>query len=326
MVETYEKNCNHSIDIKSRLGIVLGDVTEKRLGLSKEEYQQLVTNIDMVIHCAAKTSLTGSYEEVKEANVTGTKNIIDFTLKTVNKYLIFTSTHMFMGDIWHKEKNHLITENDLILNQNFEHMGYQQSKFESEIYVRDAYEKGLRWMIFRTGNIMGKSTDGSYPLSKTSTPGLYYDIIKTTLDSKLALSTEYYFDITPLDYLCESIVALIKRGSLYETYHITNPHNITMNEFYRILQTCGCDFQLYREADFYTYFDKYRKNSPTISLYGELLKANPIFGKTVDNSSYINCDYTTGVLNQLGIYCPPIDKKLISTYLIYCYENGYLKE
>lgn len=324
MADTYEGFGDNREELKRRISIVTGDVAKERFGLSKTEYQKLTENIDLVIHCAAKTSLSGGYEEVKEANVTGTQNIIDFTLETKQKFLVFMSTHMFMGDIWYKEKDRLITETDLFLNQNFEHMGYQQSKFESEILIREAYKKGLKWIIFRTGNIMGKSTDGSYPLAKTSTPGLYYEIIKTTLQSKLALSTNYYFDITPLDYLCKSIIALINRGILYETYHVTNPHYITMNEFYELLKMSGCKFKIYKEDEFFTYFDYYREISPIVSLYGELLKANPVFSKTIYNSSHVNCDYTAGILKQLGISCPPIDKKLIETYLNYCYEEKFL--
>lgn len=135
----------------------------------KEKSQNIISHVnevDMVLHAAAITNLNGDYETVSEVNITGTKEIIDFTLKTANKYLVFVSTHMIIGDKWYSESNLFYDEKMLNINQTFDGLGYQRSKYEAEIMVREATSKGLKWNIMRVGNVMGRSYDGAFPLNR----------------------------------------------------------------------------------------------------------------------------------------------------------------
>ncbi|MBR5473004.1 MAG: AMP-binding protein, partial [Clostridia bacterium] len=56
-----------------RYRVRIGDISEPKLGLSDEEYDQLLKKVDMVIHTAANVNHTGRYEEFERTNVLGTQ-------------------------------------------------------------------------------------------------------------------------------------------------------------------------------------------------------------------------------------------------------------
>lgn len=296
--------------------ILLGDISKERMGLDKNEYQRIANEVDMVLHAAAITNLNGDYETVSEVNITGTKEIIDFTLKTANKYLVFVSTHMIIGDKWYSESNLFYDEKMLNINQTFDGLGYQRSKYEAEIMVREATSKGLKWNIMRVGNVMGRSYDGAFPLNRGNC--LYYDILKTVIDTHVALDTDLLFDITPVDFASKSIVSLGLRDSIYETYHVKNISAITMNDLYSLLQDLGISIEIVSGEEYEKRIDNYT------SIFAELVKYNPIFRKKIKKSSVISCKYTSLLLSDMGIECPEIDEKLLGCYLNYCVNQGYI--
>lgn len=299
-----------------KLEILLGDISEEKMGLDVNTYQRIEKEVDMVIHAAASTNLNGDYDSVKDVNINGTKEVIDFALRTTNKYLVYLSTHMIIGDKWYSESNLLFDEKMLDIGQKFNDLGYQRSKYEAEIMVRAAYKKGLKWNIMRVGNIMGRGSDGAFPLSRGNC--LYYDILRTVIDTHVALDTNLLFDITPVDFASKSIVCLSFRDSLYETYHIKNANAITMNNLYGILMDLGIQLKVVKEKEYQ------KKIGDYTSIFTELVKYNPVFGKTINESSVIDNEYTRTLLANMGIECPDIDQKLISCYLDYCVNQGYI--
>ena len=50
--------------------VVIGDITQPKLGLSDDKYHRLAEKIDTVIHTAANVSHAGHYEEFELTNVT----------------------------------------------------------------------------------------------------------------------------------------------------------------------------------------------------------------------------------------------------------------
>lgn len=182
--------------------------------------------------------------------------------------------------------------------------------------VREATSKGLKWNIMRVGNVMGRSYDGAFPLNRGNC--LYYDILKTVIDTHVALDTDLLFDITPVDFASKSIVSLGLRDSIYETYHVKNSSAITMNNLYSLLQDLGISIEIVSEEEYEKRIDNYT------SIFAELVKYNPIFRKKIKKSSVISCKYTSLLLSDMGIECPEIDEKLLGCYLNYCVNQGYI--
>jgi thioester reductase-like protein len=309
-----------------QLVIVVGDIDKPFFGLSESEYLILANKVDFVIHDAAKTSLHGDYDELKQSNVLGTQKVIDFALKTAQKMLLHVSSYSIMGDIQFQNKEPF-TENDFDRMQGFTRLGYQQSKFEAELLVREASAQGLKWIIARPGNIFGDSNDGSYPLTIPRLTGLYYDILKTVIETKKAYDSDVFFDIVPVDYVAKAMVfACINRKEVFRVYHLVNPDVKRYSELMHLLQNIGYPLEIIPKQEYLSLLmqgELKRDDKEYISVTTELLKFNPVIVQN-DESTYASAKLTQDILKEAGIICPPIDESLMRIYLDYAKKVGYL--
>lgn len=307
---------------------ILGDITEDYFGLTRAAYDKLCQQIDLVMHCAASTSLHGLYSQVVDINVHGTQRVIDFALQTTQKYFLFVSTYTVMGDRQWKNLPPF-TEADSDLGQKFINMGYQQSKFEGEQLVRESQHKGLNWIIVRPGDIFGDSQTGHYPLFDPKLAGLFYDILKTVVDTKVGMVSPIYFDMTPIDYVAKAITYLsMNYGKVYGTFHLVNPYPHRYYEILFSIRDCGYDIQMVSTQEYLQKLQHHQllKNGKEYqSATLNLLRLQPSF-IAANESSYASAQYTKRVLANANIVCLPPDQNLLGKYLEYCERVGYLRQ
>jgi polyketide synthase PksN len=321
-LNVYEANQNISMELAKRVEIVLGDIANPFLGLQPEAYRILAQNIDCTIHAAASTNLFLTYRRIEAINVQGVQNIINFVLTTKEKRLHSISTFTVIGDkLYDSGVN--FSENDLDIGQGFEDQNYQRSKFVAEQLIRKHTSEGLSWNIYRPGQIFGDSVNGNYPSGKTNVSGLFLDIFKTVIETGIAFESDGHFDITPVDYVSRAIVALaLQRNTPSETYHLLNPHpltytgviNLLKGEGYPIKHILQSEYKAMLESPEFTY-----KSATTFAFRSWLSKSNFDFRVT----STFDSRETVAKLRPFGIVCPPIDQKLMHTYVMRGIEEGY---
>lgn len=322
MLQIYSPNQRLSEQFEQRVIPVVGDVIQPDLKMSAKEYHQLAQSVDMVIHSAAKTSLHGNYRELKVVNVDGTRHMIDFCLNTAQRYFVFVSSYVVMGDRQFTASRPY-TEKDFQVGQGFENLGYARSKYEAEKLVRLAHGHGLRWIIARPGNIMGDSRLGTYPLGKSQVPGIFYDIFKTVVKNQIAVNAIQFFDIAPSDYVGQSLVYLSTQlKTVFATYHLNNPHPKTFKEIMDLLAGCGFGLNYLEIDEFKASLDYIRKYD---SLTADLLQFNPAM-MPHNESTYADATYTAAILEQAGIRCPRINQALMETYMKYCLAVNYIQK
>ena len=309
---------------------VLGDVTQDLFGQTPEDYERLVADVDFTIHAAGKTILVTFYDVLAPINVEGTQRVIDFCLRTEQKYLAYISSFSVMGDRLNFN-NPPFTEQDLEMGQDYDHLPYQETKYNAEKLVRAATEQGLVWNIFRPGNIMGDSENGQYPLSEVNVKGAYYDIFKTFIEIGTSMMTPIYFDITPVDYVSRGLLYLsIERPVYRQTFHLTNPDIRRSFEVFKYLENFGYRMNMLTLDEFIMGalsggVTRIGSGEPYESQSLEMVKYGiEIFGKIhYEESSYADCTWTRSILEPAGVHCPPI-RELVFTYLKYCIEHGYI--
>ncbi|MFA8299969.1 MAG: thioester reductase domain-containing protein [Hyphomicrobiales bacterium] len=328
ILQVYKMDYDFLKASENRIIITYGDVSKPKLGLSDQDYKELTRHIDLSIHCAAKVSLHGVYEDVAGVNVIGTSNMIQFALDTKQEYLMYVSSYSAFGNATHV-LNKPLTEADMDVGQSFTNLGYQQSKFESEILVRAAGSKGLKWNIVRPGDIYGDSQSGAYPLGATTVSGIYYDMMRTVLETATAANANIFYDITPVDYVSRAIVMLtLRHNHIYGTYHLKNPVVIRFNELMEALKNLGLSIDLV-DPDIYkqklmnnelrTANDK-PYSSPSI----ELLKLRPD-GFLKEQQTYVDSSYTYRIMMKNGIQCAPPSLELLQKYFNYCIDINFFK-
>ena len=313
---------------ETRVTAVLGDVRSEHLGLTEEEHHHLQKQVDLTIHAAANTNLLAKWKNIEPINVGGTHNVIEFCLGTKNKALSYVSTYTVVGSRGF-DSTLVFRETDLDVGQTFEHLSYQQSKFNAEKLIHSSTERGLNWKIFRPGQIFGDSRTGHYPQGETKVSGLFYDIFKTSIETNIALNcSNYFFDVVPVDYVSKGIVRLsLDRTQTHETYHLTNPDLKSFQQVLQLVADQGYPITFVSEAHFQNRLveNGFHKNgepyhsSALLAFRWWYFKA----GFSFENSSVIDCTFTKSVLEPLGLTCPKIDHELIATYTRFCINNGY---
>ena len=311
---------NFSENYKSRIHPVLGDIKRDNLGVSNNVYNDLVQKIDVTIHSAALTNLLLPYEMIKDTNVDGTKRIVDFVMTTHNKYLIYVSSYSLMGDL-STEKISTFKEDDLDLSQKF-YNGYQESKFMAEKLIHNATKNGLIFNIVRPGNIYGESATGNYPFKQVSVSGIYYEMLEMAINSGISFKGNYYYDITPVDFVARSIISLcLLSYSSNKTYHLLNPDKKHWYEIVEILNHLNYNIKFIPTSE---YVELVSKNDSSLNYRLEKREQRVLpFTKLIlqmapsmfNDSIYANTEFTQKLLKEKNIQCPKIDKTLIGILL-----------
>ncbi|KAK9500979.1 hypothetical protein O3M35_002123 [Rhynocoris fuscipes] len=83
-----------------KLVVIPGDVTEENLGLSEEDENKLISNVDIVIHGAATLRLEAKLKEAIKMNTEGTLKVLQLCTKMKHlKIMIHTSTAFCHCDV-----------------------------------------------------------------------------------------------------------------------------------------------------------------------------------------------------------------------------------
>ncbi len=330
LFRVYDPEGIHRAQFEERVVPVQGDVSQAGLGMADSAYRELQSKVGLIIHSAANTSLLASFEKIEPINVGGTERMIEFALGTREKNLCYVSTYTVMGSKTF-DPNFVFRETDFELGQTFDFMNYQRSKFIAEGLVRKASERGLRWKIFRPGQIFGESDTGNYPEGDTQVSGLFYDLFKTAIETGYAFQSRTHFDVVPVNYCSEAIVQLaIHRAQWGETYHLTNPDLRTYSDVIRLVSQLGYPIEQIPEAQYIKLLaaGQIRKRGEERPYESVAIKAFLAwFFKakiSFERSSVTSCEFTRKVLEELDVRCAPLDLPLIRTYFANGVKKGYL--
>ncbi len=215
---------------------VKGNIEEKNLGFSADEYNRLAKEVDAVYHVAANVHHAGDYTELEKTNVIGTKNVIDFCF-AADAVLHHTSTVSVHGaaTVRQTRKNAEFDEQSLNIGQKYCDNVYIHSKYRAEEAVISARTKGLRANIYRIGNLTWRTSDGKF--QKNSEDNGFLHRLHAML--KLGIYHEnldkYPMDLTPVDECADAFVRLSLLGKTNEIYHLYNHNFLDSRDMFTIL-------------------------------------------------------------------------------------------
>ncbi|NER00392.1 MAG: NAD-dependent epimerase/dehydratase family protein [Cyanothece sp. SIO2G6] len=301
---------------KSRIITVLGDLADPLLGLSPAQFQHLTQTIDIIYHNGALVNFAYPYSALKSANVSGTREIL--TLATTHKIkpLHYISTiGVFLSS--HLTDNQIVYEQDSLDHGGTLYGGYSQSKWVAEKLVTLASERGVPVSIYRPGTITGHSQTG---ICSTQ------DWLSLTIKSAILLKTlpalDAVLEMSPVDYVSRSILYLSQQPtSLYQRFHLVNPHPCPWHQLADFLSAFGYQTQLSSFEQWTQQLSTYTVESSD-SLAGLL----PILQSHGSGSSQIrfNSDNTIQALAKSEISCPPISAQLLRSQLSYFVNHDFL--
>ncbi|WP_225732267.1 MULTISPECIES: non-ribosomal peptide synthetase [unclassified Nocardia] len=151
---------------QERIEVVPGDLAAPGLGLTTETFDRLAGEIDLICHNGARVDALSSYEQLEEANIGGTRELIRLAATTRLKQLQFVST---------------ISAAD----EGGGRSGYAETKSHAEQLIIAAHDRGMPAAIYRLPRIVGDSRTG-----QGNTRDIMLRVLRTILELGAAPDTE----------------------------------------------------------------------------------------------------------------------------------------
>ncbi len=232
----------------TKLVCIQGDISCKNFGLSSEQYQKLLNQVDVVINLAANMSESGKYFDFYSTNVAGVRNIIYFMKHSGKEGELFQASTIGVseGEEFGKEYS-FMGEYTWNVERNYDYVGlhhnYYMTKNLAEKEVNLAREEGLKVNIFRFGNIGFCSKTGKFSVAgqTTSIIRLIKSFVKMGI---MPGDQEKVIDLTYVDDLADAVARIVaNRSNLASNkiYHLTNEQYYSFQDLASIFNVKTCN-------------------------------------------------------------------------------------
>ena len=290
-----------------RIKPILGDLSKKLLGLSKEKFEDLSHNIDLIYHNGSNVNFIYPYSSLRPANVDSTKEIIKLACSLRTKPLYYISTKS-VAEFNKNTIEHAIT-------------GYEKSKWVAEQLVEVASLRGLPTMIFRPPVISGHSIYGFW-----NTGDFLCSLFKGSLEIGAIPNDNKLIDLAPVDFIAKSIIYFsLKTDHFGKIFNLSNSSPIKgvqvakcFAEYFNPKLKIVAPIEWINKA-----ITHIKKTGESSSLYPFL----PIFLEFQKNKElpevkfYPNDDF---LLTGSGVQRPLITENLLKLYFSYFNSIGFI--
>ncbi|TVY36318.1 L-2-aminoadipate reductase large subunit [Lachnellula subtilissima] len=228
-----------------RLSCIVGDLSKPQLGIEQDIWEKLAREVDIVIHNGATVHWVKRYQEMMASNVNST--IDAMRLCNEGKPKLFTyvsSTSVLDTDHYVKISDHNIStgrsalseEDDMQGSRRGLGTGYGQTKWVSELLVREAGKRGLRGSVIRPGYILGDSETGV-----CNTDDFLIRMLKGCIQLSSRPRIINTVNSVPVNHVARVVVAAALNaleGGVH-VVHVTGHPRLRMNEYLSCLEYYG---------------------------------------------------------------------------------------
>ncbi len=308
---------------------VAGDLAEPNLGLSPGTFSELARTIDVIHHAGAIVNFIYPYEDLRAANVTGTRELIRLAGLYRGIPIHYVSTTTVLAGFGAMGVP-AVTENTPLAYADHLFMGYIETKFVAEEQLRNAGRAGLPVAIYRPLDIAGDHRTGAW-----NTATEMCALIRFITDTGVAPDIDLPLDFVPAD-LCAAAIRYISSQveASGRTYHLASPKYALLPSLVDRLRSHGFTVKTipYREwVDellVYAAQNPAHPMTPFVPLFVDLHEET---GRTVAEMylEHIFPSYTRSNAEQTlkgsGIVFPPVDEKLLDLNIARLIATGYLQ-
>lgn len=287
--------------IHEREGAIGNLKIEKLRGSTTElaDVEQLVSDVDVVIHLAALISISGDCGGlVQKINVGGTKNVVDACIaKGVKKLIHVSSIHAYQP-----------YPHDIPLDETRGYVGkdsyaYDFSKATAQQYVLDAVKnKGLDAVVLNPTGIIG-------PFDYLNSPK--FKMLYQFYYGQIPILTPGGFDWVDNRDVADGIIAAIDKGRVGEAYLLSGKY-YTVKELSAIIGKVLNK----KTPQMMMTFGVLNLLLPFVGLWGKITRTEPLY--TEESLAYLKEGHPTisyqKAAKDLGYSPRPIEETLKDTY------------
>jgi amino acid adenylation domain-containing protein/thioester reductase-like protein len=305
-----------------------GDLAKPGLGLSDSRFRALARDVDIIYHPGALVNFIYPYQELRAANVTGTREVIRLAGTYRGIPVHYVSTTAVLAGLG-VEGIHQVSEETPLGYPEQLRMGYVETKYVAEELLRNAGRAGLPVAIYRPLDVVGSVDTGAW-----STSTEMCALIRFMTDTGLAPEIDLPLDYVPADVCAAAIRHIsVTEGATGRTYHLASPEHALLavlvgrlrDRGYRIDDVAFADWvrELARQAAL-------DPSHPMAAFMPLFVDRGGASGLTVAEMylahvfpTYSRTNTERG-LRGSGIVFPPVNGELIDRNIDRLMESGYL--
>jgi len=296
-----------------RLVVVRGCIDDPSLGIEPIKLREIASVIDEIYHSAAFAEFRAPLDVVRNFNVEGTRNILNFAVlcKTIGR---FKKIHHISTAFVSGTYEGVFSESNLNVGQTFNNT-YEQSKYEAELLALQYLDKGLDVSIYRPSILTGDSVSG-----KTSSFKMFYQplhFFAAEIYDTIPANPRAEGNLVTVDSAAEAICIIA--DSTYArngTYHITNERTVNIGHFIDL----ASDYFGFKKPELIPYeaFDLANLTAVQRSLF------EPFVG-------YFNVKSTFDQKNSVKILrkhkkmISAVDDDMLKKIFKFCSDSGFIK-
>ena len=203
-----------------RIRCVDGDITQPLLGMASRDFRAIADSVGAIYHAAAAVDWVRPYEELRDVNVFGTRELLRLACAGTPKSFHFLSSLAVCYSTG--ATGDALESDDPLLNLRGLRLGYAQSKCVAESLVRQAAERGSRATVARPSLVSGDSTSGI-----SNADDLLSRFFRGCIEMGAAPDLDWAMDCVPVDHVADAMVQLARNGvpasGHHLVYHLVNP-------------------------------------------------------------------------------------------------------
>ncbi len=221
-------------ELRSRWGVgpdrvvgIVGDLSQRRLGVSAEDIERLRGDVDHLFHLAAIYDMTADAASQNVANVEGTRHMVEFAdaveAGRVHMVSSIAAAGLYRG-VWREDMFEEATDLD--------NHPYFRTKHDSEGIVRS--ECSRPWRVYRPGIVVGHSETGE--MDKVDGPYYFFKLIRrlrgVVPEWVPMLGVEgREINLVPVDFVARAMDHIAHLDGLDgRAFHLTDPNPKTAGE------------------------------------------------------------------------------------------------
>ncbi|MEI8054739.1 MAG: amino acid adenylation domain-containing protein [bacterium] len=298
---------------KDRVVILVSDIEQQNLGVSPMQYQELINNIDSIIHSAALVKHYGSYDEAYRTNVQSTINLLELSRLTAAKDFHYISTIAVATEGYIPNCSYFVfnEDDDASVFTSRNHI-YSTTKYEGEVAVNKYRKYGIMANIYRVGSVGMHSIN--YRHQENIGDNYLFVQVKTILQLGMIHKELSEVELAPVDCVASAIVKLFEQVNLSsKIFHIFNPYSYSLMELFAAenIPVRMCQFNEFVD-DIIKILDAHTINNKQIELF--MLHQKWLQEIDVSNVTKIKLlqNKTEIILSRLGFSWPKITTEMWS--------------
>jgi nonribosomal peptide synthetase DhbF len=291
--------------LSDRIVVILGDLSQPRLGLSEKHFDRVSEEVDAIYHSAAVVNAVYPYDALKPVNVAGTLEVLRMAVTARLKPFHFTSTLSVTEPDPPGEGPWVITEEDPLPPWEHLHSGYAQSKWVAEKLVAEAARRGVPTTVYRPAFITGDTKTGI-----GNSADLFWQFIQSCVEISCFPDIDFEVNMVPVDYVSKAVVALSRcNESVGRVFHIANPCVTHIRDVLESMASAGYPLERVSGQVWKSRTAGSKTIVPVLSQFTQHA------AQTTHREPEFRCSGAFDLLRSTSIQCPPITDALLQLYL-----------